>query len=297
MTSASLIRLFLLAAIWGGSFLFMRMGAPVVGAVWLIESRVLLAALFLLLVALVTHRALNARRHWRHYAVLGVVNSALPFLFFGIAAQTLSASLLSILNATAPLWGMIIGLVLGYQKISLRLISGLGLGLMGVALLVGLDAHLVASGAGLAVLSALAAAFCYGVASNYARSAPKVDSFANAHGSMWAATLLIAPLMPFFPPPSQPGPDIMIALLLLGVVCSGMAYLLYFRLIADEGATSALTVTYLVPLFGVLWGTLLLDEVVGWHTLFGGLAVVMGTFLVTGVSWRQLLPSGGQSHG
>jgi len=135
---------------------------------------------------------------------------------------------------------------------------------------------------------ALGAAFCYGIASLYTKQARAVEPFANAHGSMWGATLLLLPAAFFFPPPALPGGDILLAVVVLGVVCSGVAYLLYFRLIAEIGAAPALTVTFLIPLFGVLWGWLFLDEIVGWHTLGGASIVIMGTALVTGFSPAML---------
>jgi drug/metabolite transporter (DMT)-like permease len=156
--------------------------------------------------------------------------------------------------------------------------------------LVGFDALAVQPGATVAVLAALGAAVSYGVATTYAKSAKKVDALSNAHGSMWAATLLISPATPFFPPFSSPGPGVMAAVLALGIVCSGIAYLLYFRLIADLGAASALTVTFLIPVFGILWGHLFLSEQVGWYTMIGSTIVIFGTALVTGFSPKGLLP-------
>ncbi len=152
----------------------------------------------------------------------------------------------------------------------------------------GFDRVALRPGAGLAVAAGVAAAFSYGLASVYAKSAPKVDSFANAHGCMWAATLLLAPAVPFFPAHAAPGPGVVAAVLALGVLCSGVAYLLYFRLIDELGPAPALTVTFLIPLFGVLWGSVFLGEPVGWHTLAGGLTVLAGTALVTGYTPRSL---------
>jgi drug/metabolite transporter (DMT)-like permease len=133
-----------------------------------------------------------------------------------------------------------------------------------------------------ALAAALLAAFSYSVASLYAKSAKSVEPFANAHGSMWAATLLVVPALPFFPQTGEPTLGIMGAVLALGVLCSGIAYLLYFRLIAEVGTTSALTVTFLNPVFGILWGALFLGEVVGWYTVAGSAIVLVGTALVTG---------------
>ena len=292
MTFASLARLLALSAIWGASFLFMRMAAPVLGPVPLIACRVLFAALFLAVVGAALRKPLDLRRNARHYLVLGLFNSALPFLLFASAARTLSASLLSILNATAPIWGAVIGAVWTRSALSARSLLGLALGVAGVALLVGFDPDALRDGAPLAIALGLGATFSYGVATNYAKSARQVEPFANAHGSMWAATLLVAPGVPFTWPAtlSTLTPAIALGVLALGVVCSGIAYLLYFRLIADIGAASALTVTFLVPVFGVLWGHLILGEPLGWNTLAGALVVIVGTALVTGFSVAALAP-------
>jgi drug/metabolite transporter (DMT)-like permease len=282
MSTANLLRLILLAAIWGGSFLFMRIAAPVLGPAVLIEYRLVFAALFLAAIALVTRKALSLREHWKHYLILGFFNSALPFLLFAYAAKTLSASVLSVLNATAPIWGAIIGAVWQRQMVSAKVMLGLVLGTIGVALLVGFDHVSSREGAGIAIAAALFAAFNYGIASTYAKSAKAVEPFANAHGSMWAAALLVTPALAVFPQPGEPTVGIMAAALALGVLCSGVAYLLYYRLIRDVGPTSALTVTFLNPLFGILWGTIFLHEIVGWYTVAGAAIVITGTALVTG---------------
>lgn len=291
MNAGSLVRLFVLSAIWGGSFLLIRIGAPALGPVPLMESRVVLAALFLAAVGRWWRRPLMWRAHWRHYLMLGCFNSALPFLLFGYAALTLPASILSILNATSPMWGALIAAVWGGAPLSGRTLAGLVLGVIGVALLVGFDGVAMQAGAGLAIAASLGAALCYALASNYAKSAKAVEPFANAHGSMWGASLLMLPLLPFVPVPALPSGSIVLGVLALGVVCSGVAYLLYFRLIGDIGAAPALTVTFLIPLFGVLWGWMFLGEAIGWHTLAGAAVVIVGTALVTGFSPGMLLPA------
>lgn len=282
MNTANLIRLFVLAAIWGCSFLFMRLAAPVLGPAVLIEYRLAFAAVFLFLVALVLRKHLHVRANWGHYLILGFFNCALPFFLFAFAARTLSASVLSVLNATAPMWGALLGAIWTRKGVSLGTAAGLVLGTAGVALLVGFDHVAARPGAGVAVAAALIAAFCYGVASLYAKTAKSVEPFANAHGSMWAAAILIVPLLPFFPSPGTPTIGIMSATLALGIVCSGIAYILYFKLIEEVGTTSALTVTFLTPVFGILWGALFLGEVVGWYTVVGSAIVLLGTALVTG---------------
>lgn len=290
------LRLLLLAALWGGSFLFMRIAAPVIGPAILIEFRLLLAALFLLAASWYLNKNLNLIQHWKHFAMLGWFNTALPFLLIAFAAQTLSASLLSIINATAPIWGTLLIALRLRQKVALKTLLGLAIGITGVMLLVGFDQTMLNEGAAIAVISALCAALCYGIASCYAQGKTGVEPFANAHGSMWLATILLVPVQPFFPAQSSTEPLIIGSVLLLGVFSTGVAYLLYFRLVAEVGAASALTVTYLVPVFGVLWGWLFLDEAIGWHTIAGTAIVLTGTALVTGFKLSTLRRTREQAH-
>jgi drug/metabolite transporter (DMT)-like permease len=212
-----------------------------------------------------------------------------------VAAKTLSASLLTILNATAPLWGAVITAIWFRTALTPKATVGLALGIAGVALLVGFDPSTLTAGAYGAIALALVAAFSYGIATTYAKTAVKVDPFANAHGSMWAATLIIGPALPFFAHTVVPSPWIVALVLALGIVCSGVAYLLYFRLIADIGATSALTVTFLIPVFGVIFGHVFLDEPIGAATVLGACIVITGTALVTGFSFAALRPNRAKS--
>lgn len=289
MDLASIVRLFALAAIWGASFLFMRIAVPELGPAWLMFGRVLLAASFLALVAIGLKRNLPIRQHAGHFMLLSFFNTALPFLLFAYAAQTLTASLLAVLNATAPLWGALIGWLFFRQAMSLKVAIGLLLGITGVAILVGFDAVITDSGAITAIAAAAGAACCYGIATWYTRLAKPVPAFVNAHGSMWAASLWLLPVLWFIPlPVTEPATQSLLAVLALGVLCTGVAYLLYFRLVQDLGATPTLTVTFLIPVFGVLWGHIFLQESIGWHTLVGAATVIGGTALVSGFSFNTL---------
>ncbi len=292
MKLADIGRLLLLAAIWGASFLFIRLAVPAFGPGTLMAGRVGLAALFLALAGLLWQKRLLWRGKIRHFMLLGFINSALPFFLFAYAAHWLTASVLSVLNATAPIWGAVLGVLFFRQPLSARLSAGLLLGVSGVAILVGFDAVVLQPGAGLAIAAAAGAAACYGLATHYTRRAEAVEPFANAHGSMWGALLWLLPVAWLQPPLAEPSTLQAAALLALGVLCTGVAYLLYFALVRDIGATPTLTVTFLIPVFGVSWGALFLGETVGWHTLAGAVTVLTGTALVTGVSltklWQQI---------
>jgi drug/metabolite transporter (DMT)-like permease len=289
MDPSSFSRLLLLSAIWGGSFLFMRIGVPVLGPALLIFFRVGLASVFLLSIGLLYRQRLFVSLHWRHYLILGLFNSALPFFCFAYAAQTISASLLSILNATAPIWATVISAMWLKTQLTLKSILGMTLGLIGVGVLAGVEALYLPENGHIAIIAGLGAALSYGIATIYAKSAVQIAPFANAHGSLWGATFLLAPFAWIsFPLSNQPQLQVILAVTALGVACSGIAYLIYFRLISDLGATSALTVTFLVPFFGILWGWLFLDESIGSHTIIGGAVVLVGTALVTNFSVKDL---------
>ena len=291
MSVASALRLLLLAAIWGGSFIFTRIAANSLGPAYLIEARVFFAAISLFIVAIYLKKRLKFSDNPKHFFMMGLFNSALPFFLFAYSAQTLNASTLSILNSTAAIWGAIIAFFWHKTPLTSKKMTGLVIGIIGVAVLVGWDAAKIGEGATSAIIAGIMAAFCYGLATNYAINAPKVSSFDNAHGSMWAATLLAIPLLPFIPMRETPTFEVATSVIALGVVCTALAYLIYFRLIQDIGASSTLSVTFLIPVFGILWGNLVLDEQIGWNTLIGALMVLSGTMLVTGFSVANLLKS------
>ena len=285
----NILSLFTLAALWGGSFLFVRIAANPLGPAVLIETRVAFAALTLLVVSFFLKKSLKFISNIKHFLTLGLFNSALPFLLFAYSAQVLNVSTLAILNSTAPIWGAIIGAVWTRTWLTKEVVFGLVLGMIGVSVLVGWEAINIGDEAIIPMIAALMGAFSYGIATNYAKNAPSVEPFNNAHGSMWASVILVLPLVPFIPVRETISSDIMLSVLALGAVCTGLAYLLYFRLINELGASSALSVTFLIPAFGILWGYLFLGETVGINAIIGTILVVTGTMFVTGF-YRKLLP-------
>ncbi|HPT51117.1 MAG TPA: DMT family transporter [Accumulibacter sp.] len=286
MKTAHFLQLIVLGALWGASFLFTRIAVPVLGPVWLVSARVLAGALFLLAAGAFLRRAVEVKGNLGHFFCLGLLNTALPFLLFSYAATALTASLLSIINSTAPLWGMLVGIVLTRQAPSWRVLGGLAAGLVGVAVLVLRDPAALAAKSALPVVAALVAPVCYGIASHYARlQTTHVSPMAVAHGSMWGAFLCLLPVVLVTPlpvPAAALDVGILASALALGVLCTGVAYQIYFRLVRDIGAASALTVTFLIPLFGILWGAVFLNEAINGSTFVGAAFVLLGTALVTG---------------
>ncbi|ELA7416590.1 DMT family transporter [Vibrio parahaemolyticus] len=269
---------------WGGSFLFMRVAANTFGPAYLIEFQVAFAAVALLMIALYLRKRVVFFKHIKHFFIIGLFNSAVPFLLFAYAAQTLNASTLAILNSTTPIWGALIGFVWYRSPLSAKAILGMMIGTGGVAVLVGLNSSTIGNEAIFPIGASLMASFSYGIATNYTKNARQVPAFDNAHGSMWAAVIWVLPLLPFLPIRAEPSTFEWGSVITLGVLCTGLAYLLYFHLVSEIGPTSALTVTFLVPVFGILWGYLILGEPIGFNTIIGTILVLSGTMLVTGFS-------------
>lgn len=292
MNSADIIRLLSLAAIWGGSFLFMRIAVPVLGSAYLAEGRVLLAAIFLYCLAIYLKKNRNLLDHWKHYLIMGFFNSAFPFMLFGFAALNLSTSQLAILFAVSPIWAFVIGLLIGNEKFKIKRGLGLLLGVIGVGVLFGTSSDSIDQRTYQSIILGLVGSFSYGIATNYAKKEKNVEPFDNAHGSVWGAAILLIPALFFIPIRSEPTPLVWGALIAIGVVCSGIGYLLYFRLIKDVGASSALTVTFLIPIFGALWGILFLDEHLTLNTIIGMAIIIVGTAMVTEFDIKKLVKAG-----
>jgi drug/metabolite transporter (DMT)-like permease len=280
MPYRSVVMLMALAALWGGSFVFIRYTVPAMGAVPLAFARVTLAAMTLGVFAVAQRRTGAHAARWRSLAVVGAVNSALPFVLFSYAEQTITASTAAILNATSPIFGALAAAIWLGEFLTRRKIGGMLLGLVGVALLVGLQPEPPSSDALLAVLACLCAAMCYALGGVYTKRRLKnVPSFTLALGSQLSAAIVLAPLLPFAPMPGPVTPLMIVNVVALAVASTALAYLLYFRLIADIGPSRALTVTFLIPLFGAVWAWLFLGEAITANMLAGGAMIVAGTAL------------------
>ncbi len=281
MRSADLFRLILLAAIWGASFLFMRMVAPALGPLWTAEVRVAVAGAAMLLFILASRKSMHFGTSWRQYLILGTLNSALPFALFSYAALTLPAGYSAILNATSPLWGALVGAAVLGETLTARKIAGLLIGITGVAFLVRLGPAQFSPQVLIAAIACVAAALCYGIAGAYSKKASSAIAPPQmATGSQLGAALVLLPFLPLSPVRGDVTPLVIVIALLLALLCSAVAYFIYFRLIADLGPTKALTVTFLIPLFALIWGAVFLGEAVNLNTLIGCALVVLATWLV-----------------
>ncbi len=265
MRAADVLRLIALAALWGGSFLLYRIVAPPLGALLSAEARVALAGIALVAWQAVAGPRFAWRGHVRAMTAVGFFNSAVPFTLFGFAAHALPASYLAIINATSPLFGALVARLWFDEPLDARRATGIAVGLFGVAVLVGLGPVAVDATTVVAAGAAIVAAASYGLAGNVTRWFAKrakapVAPASMATGSQLAAAVLLLPLLPLGPVPNWPGPSLVAATLILAIACTSIAYLLYFRLIDDVGATRALTVTFLIPVFAIAWGWLVLGE-------------------------------------
>jgi drug/metabolite transporter (DMT)-like permease len=256
-----------------------RIASPAIGPVLTADLRMTIAGIALAVYFQLVGFDAQWRRYWRQYLIVGLFTSGLPFLLFAYSALSLSAGLMAVINASSPIWGALFSAWLLGERLSGRTAAGLGIGIAGVALVTRPDAG--AAFAAVPALAAVGAAVCYGFAATYMRRwAKDVPSRGMALGTQAAGAVLIAPLLAVAPPTATPTPLVAACLLALGLVCGAVAYLLYFRLVTDIGPAGALTVTYLIPIFGVAWGALFLGETASPAMLGGAALVLLGTFFV-----------------
>ena len=279
-----LMQFVLLAAIWGSSFLFTRLGVLEFGALPTAGLRVAIASLFLLPILLWRGLGPQLAQHWKKVFFIGLLNSAIPFACFSFALLSITTGLSAILNATVPLFGALVAWFWLKDRPHGWRIAGLVIGFVGVAMLAWdkasfkPDASGVASG--WAVLAVLLGCLCYGISASYTkRYLGGLPSLVTATGSQVGATLGLALPTAYFWPLRTPTAPAWLAMAMLGVLCTGVAYILYFWLIENIGPARALTVTFVLPVFAVIYGVIFLAETVSlWMLLCAGV-IVCGTAL------------------
>ena len=278
----------MLAAIWGASFLFMRIAAAEFGALPTAALRVAVASLFLWPLLWLRGQTGLLRQHWKPVLWVGVLNSGIPFALYAFAVMHISTGLSSILNATVPLFGALVAWAWLGDRPGVSRSLGLAIGFGGIVLLAGGQIGFRSAGTGVspiwAMLACLGATTCYALAASFAKKhIPPIPSLVTATGSQIGATLVLALPGLWWRPDHMPALRTWAALLALGVLCSGVAYILYFRLIERAGPGRALAVTYLVPVFAVSYGVVALGESVTLWMLGGGAVVLAGTALSSGL--------------
>lgn len=270
---------------WGASFIFIDVAVPALGAVGMAGSRALLATLCLALYAAATRQALRTGIALPVVVLVGAVNVAAPFALISAAQLTIPPSLAAIINATAPLFSAVIAAIWLGHRFNARIAVGLALGLLGVALVVGLAPVDLDAKTLLAVASSTAAAACYAAGGHltkvyFSRASP----VASATVQQLAAGVVLLPILLVDPVREAPDAGQLACVVALAIGASGIGYLIYFRLIAELGATSAMTVTYLVPVFGVLWAAIFRGDEITIGMLAGAAVVLAGVAMVTGAS-------------
>ncbi|MCF8159924.1 MAG: DMT family transporter [Polaromonas sp.] len=278
----------LLGAIWGASFLFTRLGAAEFGALPTAGIRVAIASLFLLPLLLLRGQWPALMVHWKKVFVLGMLNSGIPFALYAYALLSISTGLSSLLNATVPLFGALVAWLWLKDRPHGMKILGLLVGFVGVAMLAWGKASFKPNASGLvtgwAVLACLVACLCYGIAASFTkRHLGGVPSLVIATGSQLGATIGLALPTLWLWPSQTPSPTAWLALLAVGVLCTGVAYILFFRLIDKIGAAGSLTVTFLIPVFAVIYGVVFLGEAVTAWMLICGTVILLGTALSMGL--------------
>ncbi|HQR98515.1 MULTISPECIES: DMT family transporter [unclassified Polaromonas] len=278
----------LLAAIWGSSFLFMRIGTVEFGPLPTAAVRVAIAAAFLLPLVLLRGLGTTLVKNWRHVFLIGMFNSGIPFACFSFALLSITTGLSAILNATVPMFGALVAWLWLKDKPNHSRLLGLVVGFAGVAMLAWDKATFKPDASGVApgwaVLACLFACICYALSASYTkRYLTGLPPLVTAAGSQIGATLGLALPALWLWPAKMPGSSAWLALLVVGVLCTGIAYILYFRLIASAGPARALAVTFVVPVFAVFYGVLFLGEAVTLWMLLCAVVIVCGTALSTGL--------------
>jgi len=284
MKTNPLIELIFLAALWGASFLFMRVASPELGPVLLMALRTLVASLILLPILFYKKQQMALSGKYKEIFIVAMLNTAIPFVLFGYATLSLSAGVTSVLNATTPMFGVLVAFLWLKEKTQLSNLLGLIVGFIGVYLLMADKTHDTTNEVLLPTMAVLLATCCYGISANYTKvKLSGIGSLALATGSQVASALVLIPISFWFLPQNSVSQEAVISVILLGVFCTGLAYILFFRLISALGPNKAITVTYLIPVFGILWGFIFLSEKISTSTIIGAGTILLGVGLSTGV--------------
>jgi drug/metabolite transporter (DMT)-like permease len=288
MRPSDLLQIVAMAALWGGSFLFLRVATPEFGPVPLIAVRVAVAGGCLVPFLIARGEWQEFRRNAGKLLALGFINAALPFPLFAYCTLYVTAGFASIINSTAPLFAALVAWLWLKDRVTPAGVLGLLIGFGGVVLLVGGLPDIGAPGAGLAVAGALVGSLSYGISASFVkRYLAGVSSWVTTTGSFGISAILLAPVAFAQWPAILPSGRAWGAVFLLAVACTSLPNIYYFRLVVRAGPAQAMAVAFLIPVFGMLWGALFLGEIVTAHMLLGCAVILLGTALVTGMIGRR----------
>lgn len=295
MKKSDVAALLLLGALWGASFLFMRMGAAQFGSMALAGMRAIGAAICSIPLLMSRERLVELRANWRSVTLIGLTNSALPFVLFSYAAQSLPSGLSAIFDAIAPLLVAASGWLWLGERLNATQASGLVIGMTGVVWLIGGSMGFGHGGAavGWAMAACVGANVCYTFGAHYShRRVQRVSPLTIAIGSQVAAAIMLLPFTVWLWPATSPSMQAWVAMFGLASACTSLAYVLFYRLLARIGSTRSMAVLYLIPVFGVVWGAMFLRESIT-VAMAGGCAVILlGVALTTGmVKLRPAAPA------
>lgn len=272
-----------LAALWGASFLFMRLAVPVFGAMPMAALRVGLAAIALGLLVALLKRQIPKQTLLLKTLGVGVINSGIPFALYAYATQFLPAGYGAVMNATMPFWGVLVGYAVYKESVAAYKVAAIFFAIIGLMIMLSLGSLPVTAQALLAAAACLGATFCYGIAIHYTkRHLVGVDPLVQALGSMIGATLLLAPFGWLNWTDKVISGNAWAALLALAFGSTAMAYVIYFWLIGKVGVLKTSAVTLLIPVFGIFWGVVFLGETLTLGSFVGAFMVVLGTACVMG---------------
>jgi drug/metabolite transporter (DMT)-like permease len=286
MSGANIARLFLLGGIWGSSFMLMRIASPALGPLMTAFGRIFLGGIALYLFARSRGIDFGWRRNAIVYLVIGVVNTAVPFALFAWAALHIPSAYSATMNAMAPIFTGLFGFLLMSERLSAARIGSFVLGLFGVAVLVRIGPTTITANVIFGILAGMSAAICYGFAAVFTRMrAAKIPPLATATGSQFSASLALLPFALTDLPHSVAHGTLtaMFAVVFLGIVCTGLAYALFFHLIATEGPGKAVMVTFLIPAAASIWAWIFLGEQVTAGMVIGLAIVLCATAMALGL--------------
>ena len=289
MVAIDILLLVALSAIWGSSFIFMSFLAPIIGPVATADMRMFLAGVVLTLFFTITGFSAGWRKNAKHFLVIGLLNSGIPFFLYSVAALVLPPSMEAIFNSMSPMFGAVFAAIWLAERLTFRKIAGLLFGIAGVVTMSSLSDLPHRLTTVLAIIACLLAPLCYGLAGVYIkRNASGVKPMAIAGGSQLFGGLALMPFLLLSPPQMAViSPRVALVTFAFAVLCSAVAYVIYYRLIADIGPTKALTVTFLIPIFAMLWQSLISRETTTWSMLLGAAIILAGTYLVTAPQRKQ----------